>query len=65
MIKYESYNFFYNPLKLFEKQLDEIIVLFENDNINVIGCFPAQSKITEEMASQSDYLLFLEEMGQF
>lgn len=48
---------FYNPLKLFEKQLDEIIVLFENDNINVIGCFSAQSKITEEMASQSDYFV--------
>jgi NAD+ kinase len=48
---------FYNPLKLFEKQLDEIIELFEKENIRVTGCIPAQSKISEEMGRKSDYFI--------
>lgn len=48
---------FYNPLKLFKKQLEEIVALFEKEDIQVTALLPAQSQINEEMGEKSDYFI--------
>lgn len=48
---------FYNPLKLFKKQLEEIVALFEKEDIQITALLPAQSQINEEMGEKSDYFI--------